>query len=69
MFLTIGDTYNEQGATAADREDGDLTSGIQTTGTVDTTAAGTYTITYTVTDSGNQYCYKNKKSKCFFSRS
>jgi len=50
--ITVGETFNEPGATAIDLEDGDLTDSIITTGTVDTATVGTYTITYTVTDSG-----------------
>ncbi len=50
--LTVGDTYTESGATALDTEDGDLTSSIVTTGSVNTAVAGTYTITYTVSDLG-----------------
>ena len=60
MVLTVGDTYAEQGAVAVDREDGDISANIQTTGTVDTTTAGTYTITYTVTDSGNNTVKKTR---------
>ena len=48
--LTIGDTYTDAGATATDDVDGDLTSSITTSGTVDTSTAGTYTISYNVSD-------------------
>lgn len=52
--ITIGDTFNAlNGVTASDKEDGDLTSKIKVTGTVDTTKAGTYNVTYSVTDNGN----------------
>ncbi|MFD1716447.1 immunoglobulin-like domain-containing protein [Georgenia deserti] len=40
------------GVSAADAEDGDLTSEITVDGTVDTTTPGDYELTYTVTDSG-----------------
>ncbi len=50
MNLTVGDTYVEPGATATDPEDGDLTDSIVISGTVNTSIAGTYTITYTVSD-------------------
>ena len=43
-------TYTDAGATALDSIDGDVTSQIQTTGTVDTTTVGAYYITYTVSD-------------------
>ena len=39
------------GVTADDPQDGDLTSSIITTGTVNTEVAGTYYLTYSVTDS------------------
>ena len=39
------------GATATDDRDGDLTSKIETIGSVDTKKAGTYKITYVVKDS------------------
>ncbi|MER6971034.1 LamG-like jellyroll fold domain-containing protein [Nocardioides sp. NPDC000445] len=43
------------GVSATDNTDGDLTSAIQVSGSVDTTKAGAYPLTYTVTDSnGNQ---------------
>lgn len=45
----VGRPYREFGATATDIQDGDLTVGAPT-GTVDETTAGTYTITYSVTD-------------------
>ena len=48
--LNVGEAYNEQGATATDNIDGNLTSSIVTTGTVNTSVAGTYTVTYSVSD-------------------
>ncbi len=48
--LNINDTYTELGATATDNVDGDLTPNISISGTVDTSTAGTYQITYTVSD-------------------
>ena len=48
--LNVGDAYNEQGATATDNIDGDLTASIVTTGSVNTNVAGTYTVTYSVSD-------------------
>jgi hypothetical protein len=51
--LEVGDpAYVDAGATATDAEDGDLTANIVIGGdTVDTGTAGTYVITYNVTDS------------------
>ncbi len=48
--LEVGDTYNELGATATDDTDGDLTSSIVVTGTVDTSVVGTYIVYYNVSD-------------------
>jgi hypothetical protein len=53
--LLVGDTYSELGATAQDNLDGDITSNIVIAGSVNTSIANTYFITYNVTDSaGNQ---------------
>lgn len=50
--LTVGDSYTDQGATATDAEDGDISAEIVIGGdAVNTAAAGTYVITYNVTDS------------------
>lgn len=48
--INVGGSYSEQGATAYDIFDGDLTDSVSTVGTVDTATAGTYTITYSATD-------------------
>ncbi|WP_298500593.1 immunoglobulin-like domain-containing protein, partial [uncultured Algibacter sp.] len=49
--LNVGDTYSEQGATATDDLDGDITANIVIGGdVVDTNTAGTYLITYNVSD-------------------
>ena len=68
MTLEVGSTYTEQGATAKDDKDGDLTSKIKTTITlnktkvakVDTSKTGTYTITYEVTDSSGNTAKKTR---------
>ena len=50
--LAVGDSYTDAGATATDIEDGNITANIVVGGdTVDTDTAGTYVITYDVTDS------------------
>lgn len=51
--LTIGDTFNPlEGVTASDKEDGDITKDVEVLSSdVDITKAGTYTVTYKVTDS------------------
>ena len=48
--LNAGEAYIEQGATASDNIDGDLTGSIVTSGSVDTAIAGVYTIDYSVSD-------------------
>ena len=52
VLVTVGGSYSDDGATADDVEDGDITGDIVTGGdTVDTDTVGTYTITYNVDDS------------------
>lgn len=49
--LGVGDTYIEQGATATDNIDGDISASITIGGdTVDTANEGTYIVTYNVSD-------------------
>ena len=48
--LTVGDTFTDQGATATDNVDGDLTSSITSTSTVNTSVVGFYYVLYSVTD-------------------
>lgn len=51
MTLTVGDTFTDPGATASDNVDGNISGSIVVAGdTVNTAAAGTYTITYNVSD-------------------
>ncbi len=48
ITLNVGDTYTEQGATATDNVDTGVA--VIISGSVDTSVAGTYTITYNATD-------------------
>ena len=48
--LTVGDSFTDPGATATDNVDGNLTSSIVVTGSVNTGSAGTYTLNYNVSD-------------------
>jgi len=48
ITLELGDTYTDAGATARDANDGPVT--VTTVSNVDSSAVGTYTITYTATD-------------------
>ena len=51
ITLELGSNYTDLGAMANDVEDGNLTSSIITTGSVNTAVEGDYTLTYSVTDS------------------
>ena len=51
LELSVGSSYNDAGAFANDREDGDLTALIRTTSTVNTAISGNYSVIYSVTDS------------------
>lgn len=51
LNIIIGTNFVDPGATATDTEDGDLTNKIVKSGTVNASTTGTYTITYSVTDS------------------
>lgn len=52
--ITVGDTFDKMaGVKATDKEDGDLTSKISVSGDVNTSVAGSYNLTYSVTDNDN----------------
>jgi hypothetical protein len=53
VTLNIGDVYNEEGATATDGVDGDVV--VVVSGSVETSIAGVYTVTYTATDLAGNY--------------
>ncbi len=48
--ITIDAPYSDAGATATDKEDGDITSRIVVTNAVNTALLGSYTVTYAVSD-------------------
>ena len=50
VTVQLGATYTDAGATATDNVDGDITDSIVVDNPVDTRVAGTYTVTYRVTD-------------------
>lgn len=55
VAIEIGDTYVDQGATATDNADGNITSKIVVDNKVNTSKIGLYTVSYNVTDStGNK---------------
>ena len=60
MTLTVGETFKDPGATAKDDKDGDLTSKISVSGTVNTAAAGEYKLVYKVTDSSGNSTTKTR---------
>ena len=61
MQILLNSKYEEKGATANDEKDGDLTSKIETIGSVDTSKTGTYTITYKVSDNSGNEATKTRK--------
>jgi hypothetical protein len=55
VTVTVGDTYTDAGATAADNVDGNITAKIVIVNNVNTSNAGTYDVTYNVKDTaGNK---------------
>lgn len=61
VYVMVNQTYNEPGVTAEDNCSGDLTSKIKTEGSVNTGAAGTYMVKYSVKDdAGNEATAERK---------
>ena len=55
VTVEVGVAYTDAGATATDNYDGDLTTSIVVSGSVDVNTVGSYTLSYDVTDSsGNE---------------
>ena len=50
LNIDIGSTYVDPGYSASDPSDGDITSNVIITGTVDTSIPATYTLSYDVSD-------------------
>ncbi len=50
ITVAVGSTYTDAGATALDNIDGNLTLSIAVTNPVNTSAVGSYTVTYNVSD-------------------
>ncbi len=61
ITLTRGNKYNEEGFSASDNYDGDITSAVSVDGSVDTTKTGEYTLTYTVKDSSGNTAAATRK--------
>ena len=53
VSIEVGATYADQGATATDDVDGNITDNIVTATTVDTDVVGAYTVTYNVKDASD----------------
>ena len=51
--LEVGSTYTDAGATASDNYDGDISSQIVVVNNVDVNTLGSYTVTYSVSDSSS----------------
>ena len=61
IYQTVGTTYKEPGYTVSDNCDGDLAKQVKVTGSVDSKTVGTYTLTYTISDTiGNKSEVKRK---------
>ncbi|OCN04578.1 hypothetical protein A4S06_02890, partial [Erysipelotrichaceae bacterium MTC7] len=61
VALEIGDAFDyRNGVSAYDEEDGDLTTKVVSTGTVDTSTKGVYVVTYSVTDSDHNTVSKDR---------
>lgn len=60
VSVTQGDNYTDEGATATDNIDGDLTSSISVSGSVDTATIGNYILTYSVSDTAGNSASVNR---------
>ncbi|MFH0894868.1 MAG: DUF5011 domain-containing protein [Bacteroidota bacterium] len=60
MTIMLGATFTDPGATATDDTDGDLTSAITVSGTVNNALVGSYTLTYTVADAAGNSAEKKR---------
>ena len=58
MNIDLGSSFTDPGATAVDETDGDISSSIGVTGSVDSSTVGTYTLTYTVSDKAGDVSIK-----------
>ncbi|MCP4278129.1 MAG: DUF5011 domain-containing protein, partial [Gammaproteobacteria bacterium] len=59
----VGTTYNDEGATASDNVDGNITASIVTTGLpIDTSTSGSYIVTYDVADSSGNAAIQVKRT-------
>lgn len=61
LNLEVGDTFTDPGATAMDDVDGDVTASTQTSDNVDTSVIGTYSVTYTVSDTAGNSATETRR--------
>lgn len=61
LQILVGDDYKDPGAKALDNLDGDISSRIKVSGTVDTSKAGIYVIKYSVIDDHSNEAYAERK--------
>lgn len=61
--IYAGDKFNDPGVKATDNCDGDITAKVVTSGAVDSSKLGTYTITYSVIDNKNNKAEKTRNVK------
>ena len=57
----LGDTYKDPGYKASDDVDGDITNAVKVEGKVDGKTKGSYTLTYSVSDSSGNICEIKRK--------
>ncbi len=57
-YILLGSQFTDLGAIATDREDGDISTNITVTGSVNSNAVGNYPLTYEVTDSAGNNAVK-----------
>ncbi len=61
ITIEVGDEYKDEGCTAEDNYDGDITNKVITTGEVNTKKEGKYTIQYSVEDSSGNKAEASRK--------
>lgn len=61
VSVVIGNEYNEQGATAIDNKDGDISSKIKIEGNIDTSKEGVYLVNYEVADENGNVSKNQRK--------
>jgi Flavin containing amine oxidoreductase/Bacterial surface protein, Ig-like domain len=60
MSVVENTLFTDPGATATDNVDGDISSSIQVSGSVDTSTVGSYTLTYSVSDAAGNSASANR---------